>query len=477
MTRSLNRVSMLILVAFFVVATSLVYWGTLNSDSMLARDDNPRRVEAERALLRGTIYDRAGRALAQTLIVGTSPSGQPVVRRDYPFAAASSAVGYYSLVHGVGGVEAAFDKQLRGDDLRDAGQVQVDALLHRPQVGSDVRLTLDVQLQTAISAALLGRRGAVIAIDVPSGAVLAMVSVPTFDPNTLDQAYDALLKDPAAPLLNRVTQGLYQPGGALETVLLAAMLTDKADLNAPVSGATAPLQINGLTLTCAAQPSSKAIALKDAYGLACPSPFAEYTVAHPANVQNMLGSFGLFTAPSLANFQTISGPAIAPLTQPQDAAQLRPEGVGQGELTVTPLQMALAAATIANNGNAISPYVVDATRAPGAKDWTALDMPHIQKAVVTQDVANGITSAMRDAVTSGAGNAADRPDVAGLLVHGHASTAYTGPNRQQIGWFIGYAMLPNGHAIAVTVTVEDADAPVAARIGGATLAQAAQIVR
>src|SRR5258708_6180631 len=286
-------------------------------------------------------------------------------------------------------------------------------------------------MKPAISAALLGRRGAVIAIDVPSGAVLAMVSVPTFDPNTLDQAYDELLKDPAAPLLNRVTQGLYQPGGALETVILAAMLTDKADLNAPVSGAATPLQINGVTLKCAAQ-TTASLALKDAYSLACPSPFAEYTVAHPANVQNMLGSFGLFAAPSLANFQTISGPAIAPLSQTQDAAQLRAEGAGQGKLTVTPLQMALAAATVANNGNAISPYLVDATRAPGAKDWTALDMPHTQKAVVTQDVANGITTAMRDAVASGAGNAADRPDVAGLLVHCHASTAYTGPNQQQI---------------------------------------------
>src|SRR5258707_14642338 len=104
---------MLILVGFFVVATSLVYWGTLNADSMLARDDNPRRVETERALIRGTIYDRAGRALAQTLVVGTSPSGQPVVRRSYPFTAASTAVGYYSLVHGVGGAEAAFGRQLR----------------------------------------------------------------------------------------------------------------------------------------------------------------------------------------------------------------------------------------------------------------------------------------------------------------------------------------------------------------------------
>jgi cell division protein FtsI/penicillin-binding protein 2 len=136
--------------------------------------------------------------------------------------------------------------------------------------------------------------------------------------------------------------------------------------------------------------------------------------------------------------------------------------------------MALAAATIANSGNAISPYLVDATRAPGAKEWTVLDIPNTQKAVVTQDVANGITTALRTAVTSGAARAADRQDVAGLVVRGHASTAYTG--QQQIGWFIGYTMLSNGHAVAVAVTVENADASVAAQVGGTTLVQATQII-
>src|ERR1041385_4801462 len=166
MTRSLNRLTLVILIGFAVIALSLTYWSVLDSDSMLARDDNPRRVEDERAILRGGIYDRNNQVLAQTVIVGKSPSGQQVVRRDYPQPEAAAAVGYYSLVHGVGGIEASFDGQLRGDDLRDAGQVAVDSLFHRPEVGSDVRLTLDVELQSTIIKALDGQQGAVIVFDV-----------------------------------------------------------------------------------------------------------------------------------------------------------------------------------------------------------------------------------------------------------------------------------------------------------------------
>src|SRR5947209_3927378 len=123
MTRNLNRLSLVILAAFFAVSVSLVYWSVFASDSMLARDDNPRRIEAERALLRGAIYDRNGQLLAKTTQVGISASGQPLASRDYPVPEAATVLGYYSLVHGVGGVEAAFDKQLRGDDLRDSSQI------------------------------------------------------------------------------------------------------------------------------------------------------------------------------------------------------------------------------------------------------------------------------------------------------------------------------------------------------------------
>ncbi|MEP7285726.1 MAG: penicillin-binding transpeptidase domain-containing protein [Chloroflexota bacterium] len=472
MIHNLNRVTLVILFSFAAVMLSLVYWSVLGSDSMLARDDNPRLVETERALVRGGIYDRSGQILAVSTNVGLSPSGKMLVRRTYQSADVSSVVGYYSLVHGVGGTEAAFDTQLRGNDLRDSAQIAVDSLLHHPQVGSDVRLTVDATLQSIVSGTLKGRQGAVIAIEVPSGAILAMVSAPSFDPNTLDRNFDALQADPAAPLLNRVTQGLYQPGGALETPILAAMLADKAQMTDPTAGTMNPVQVDGRELNCASQ--GLAFSLEDAYALACPALFAEALASHPgpAAVQKMIDAFGLLQAPALANFGTVSGQSIRPLTELTDPELLRAEGAGQGELTVSPFQMVLVAATIANHGTAIEPHLADAVRLPRVAEWQPLPQEQQQRAVVTQDIADTIGSTMRNTVVFGAANAAERLP---LLIHGHASIAFTGPHQQQAAWFIGYVTLDDGRSIAVAVVVENADAPVAANIGGTTLAAAAKL--
>src|SRR5271165_5995247 len=110
-TRSLHRLTLVILIGFFIVALSQAYWGVINADSMTAREDNPRLVEAERALMRGAIYDRTGQLLVESTPNGMSPSGKPLVMRHYLFPESASAIGYYSLVHGVGGIEATFDKQ------------------------------------------------------------------------------------------------------------------------------------------------------------------------------------------------------------------------------------------------------------------------------------------------------------------------------------------------------------------------------
>ncbi len=473
MTRSLNRLTAAVLIGFLAVAVSLTYWSVFGSNQLLARDDNPRRVEAEQILQRGTIYDRAGMVLAQSVADGQSPSGKVLSRRDYPQPDALSAVGYYSLRYSVGGVEEAFDSTLRGDALPDAAlQDAAEALLHRPQVGSDLRLTLDLPLQSVVVAALKPYRGAVIALDVPSGAVRAMVSAPTYDPNILDSAFKALQADPSAPLLNRVTQGVYQPGGALETVILAGLLTNKTALDTPISGLDSTLQLNGLSLICTLNGASPT--LQNAYAHTCPQPFAQAAYDQRNAIQQAIDAFGLLHPPILAHFRTQTGKLPPSLTSyPDDKVLLEMQGAGQGALTVTPLQMALVAATIANHGNGISPYIADATRAPGTQIWQPLDLPNDQPAVTSQDTANAIRLAMRAAVTDGSAHAADQ---AGLTVYGHASFAYTGASKNGASWFIGFIDRPNGGSIALAVVIENTQDPtIAARIGGVVLHAASSL--
>jgi peptidoglycan glycosyltransferase len=475
----LNRLALVMLIGFALVALSLIHWSVFAADDLLALNDNPRLVEAERAIQRGAIYDQAGVLLAQSVEVGRSPSGLPVMQRRYPHLEASGAVGYYSLVHGVGGVEAAFDRQLRGDDRRDVGQQFIDSVLHRPEVGSDLRLTLNLELQQTITTAFGGRRGAAVVIEVPSGAVRAMVSMPSFDPNRLDETWADLKRNPTAPLLNRVTQGVYQPGGSLETVILAAILANQEPLDQPAVGAAMPLAVNGLSLNCAIQSPLAVATIQRAYAMACPFVFADAVLNTPGplKVQQMIKTFGLLKPPVLAHFETTAGDPGLPLNELADSDELRAAAAGQSDLTVTPLQMVVVASTVANAGNSIALYMVDAIRPPGVTAWQTLNPPADEAAVITRDVAMAIRTAMSDSVKIGSAQANALGSVlpTGANLYGHGSIAYTGPNQNANAWFIGFVDLPDGRSIASAVLVEGtSETRAAATIGQAGLIKAAQ---
>lgn len=199
---------------FAALALMAGYWGAVSAQGLVARDDNPRRVEAEMAIARGPILDRDGNVLARSDVVAEDHN-TPRYRRVYPSIEAAPAVGYYSQRYGAGGVEGVADGALRGQ------RSALDALLHRPQVGAIVTTTIDLDLQQRLSTALHARgtlttiKGAAIALDWRTGEVLALTSAPSFDPNTLDADWERLRTDPNAPLVNRATQGLYQPGELL----------------------------------------------------------------------------------------------------------------------------------------------------------------------------------------------------------------------------------------------------------------------
>ena len=204
MSKSLQRTAAAFLLAFLLLALALGRWSIASSD-LIVRDDNPRRVFEEQLIQRGSIFDRNDQVLAETV-----PQSDTLARR-YPFIAAAPLVGYASINYGAAGVEEALDRVLRGP--RDF----LDQLLHQRQSGQGVRTTLDSRAQQILSNRLT-QPGAAIVLSLPDGAITALASYPSFDPNTLDQDWKTLSTDPAAPLLNRVTQGLYQPGAIFQTM-------------------------------------------------------------------------------------------------------------------------------------------------------------------------------------------------------------------------------------------------------------------
>ncbi len=207
----LRHLAAFFLSAFTALALASGYWSLIEREPLIDRQDNPRRLIAFDRIQRGRILDRNGAALAES-------AGQPGdYTRLYPEPSAAHGVGYASFRYGLSGIESAADSILRGEAwLSDLEKWWRYDLLGEPQIGRDVRLTLDLELQRAAFTALGARAGAVVVVDVYNGDILALTSSPTFDAAQLELDFESIAEDDAGPLFNRATLGLYPPGAMLE---------------------------------------------------------------------------------------------------------------------------------------------------------------------------------------------------------------------------------------------------------------------
>ncbi len=362
------------------------------------------------------------------------------------------AIGYYSLRHGVAGVEAAYDLALRGG-LGSAWADLWAEFTHRHPVGRDVQLTLEADLQAAANAALAGRAGAAVVLDARTGDILALASQPTYDPNQLDERFNDYQNDEGAPLLNRATQALYQPGAAIFPFLLAAGLefdilspstpiTDgRSASNGPVWGDCAQAPAKG-----EAMPTE--INLSEAMAYGCPAPFVDLVAAlGPTKLIAGLSRLGLFELADL--------PLELATTAVPDFANggLDAEAVGQGQLTMSPLHMAWAVAAIAAEG-VLPPLRLVSQVQSETGDWQVQVSPALPAELgLSPAAAEGTGTALAAAVQTGSTQAAL---IQGQQAVGYAATALTGPGESRNAWFLGYLHGPSSRYVVV-VLLEDTD--------------------
>ncbi|HNB52086.1 MAG TPA: FtsW/RodA/SpoVE family cell cycle protein, partial [Anaerolineales bacterium] len=192
------------------------WWTVVRGPTLLARTDNPRQAIADRFVPRGNFYDQKG----ELLVTNQGTAGN--YTRTYLQPSLAPVIGYSNATFGQAGLEASLDSYLRGLQGQFWAKVWFDEFIygqHPP--GADIRLSIDLSLQSFASSLMEGQTGVVVLLNAQSGEILTMVSTPSFDPNQLDTSWDALLADPRAPLLNRATQGAYPPGAILGPLLLA----------------------------------------------------------------------------------------------------------------------------------------------------------------------------------------------------------------------------------------------------------------
>jgi penicillin-binding protein A len=436
-TRELNRLLVGIITAFSIILLAAVYYALIGPYTLLPREDNPRLVEVEQSVMRGSIYDRDG-----TLLVRTSADASGFAQRETLDLSVASATGYYSFTYGASGAENAYDNILSGRNLPITA---AELILNAPRHGSDVRLTLDQEVQRAIVTEMNGRRGAAIVMAVPSGEILGLVSLPTFDPNTLDEDWSTLVENDGEPFFNRALQGRYQPGTLLQLPILVTSLVEGQTLSVKFPSSDFPIRLDDLTLTCLIPPPQSEITLRDAYLYGCPAPFAQISPSLGFHeIQETFDRLQLEASPTIAGFtepQTQTEPTRLSRTN------LQANVLGQGDINVSPMSITRITAAIINDGNAPQPQALQAIRPPDTSDWQLISPNTTTTAYMTAPNARRLSEIMR------ASDTVNGVDWQAFDAGGQVALAYTGEGA--IVWFTGFAILENKQNIVVTVVLED----------------------
>lgn len=423
----LRQLSIALLAAFLAIGLILTYWTVFRGTALAERQDNPRRVEAQLRIRRGRILDSLGAVLAET----AGPPEAP--RRVYPQAGAGPAVGYYSFRHGTAGIEEGYDAILRGDS-ENVWEAFWRHNLHEAQRGRDIRLTLNADWQRAADTLLQGQKGALVLLTLPEGAIAVMSSHPDYDPNRLDEQFTTLTESADAPLLNRATQGRYQPGLVLQPFLLAAAVENGTiGLGDEAPDANNPILVHGQRRQCATDPPLSAT-WRDALQHACPFPLLALGEQLGAGeIESALTAFGLTQPPAVP---IAVAPPPAPAVQDSAAAV-----IGQGALTVTPLQVALALAALGNDGFVPAPQLVSAVQnETGA--WESAPPSDELQAAVSGNVAAAIRAAL------------PQPDG---TISEFAVLALAGPEGSSHAWYLALAPAQNPRYVLVAVLEEQAE--------------------
>lgn len=453
--RRLGTVLALMLVALMVSTTTVQFFRApaLNADSR-----NVRSIYREYGRDRGPIVV-AGDAVAWSEPVDDVYSFQRVYA---PGALYAHTTGYFATAFNAStGIERYANDVLGGTASSLLLSRIQDLFTGRQPQGGSVELTLDPALQQQAAQLLGDQRGAIVALDPQTGAIRAMYSSPSYDPNTLathdraaaQSAWDALLADPDRPLDNRATGSiLYPPGSTMKVVVAATWLEADPGRTATSEVLTTPsLQLPQSTHVVF-NPARQACGPADtgpliyAFKESCNTTFAQMAMdVGPEELGAMAAEFGFGRE---LDIPLPVAPSVYPETASQ--AEVALTGIGQFDVRVSPLQMAMVAAAVANDGVLMKPYLVQTER-DADLDVISETAPAVLSEPIGTATAATLTEMMLAVVEDGTGEPAKVP---GVAVAGKTGTAETGNDQPQHAWMIAFAPAEDPR-IALAVLLEN----------------------
>jgi peptidoglycan glycosyltransferase len=473
MNKPIRRVAFIALLMFALLLANGTYMMIFRQDTLAAQPQNRRVRDAEFAQNRGAILAAGKVEMAKTV-----PSKDRFkFQRVYPDGELYAPItGFYSYDRASSALESTYNAQLAGTDDALFVRRLIDMASNKTPKGATVQTTIVPKIQKAAAETLGNQKGAVVALDPKTGAVLAMVTSPTYDPNDIashdieaaGKAYDRLASDPQHPLSNRAAKEIYPPGSTFKVVTAAAAL---ADGKTPDSTVESPdrLKLPGtrVYLSNSTNCGGTKITITQALKVSCNTAFANLGLEVGASkLREQAQLFG-FNQRHLADLGGVASQFPDKLTE----AQLALSSIGQYDVAASPLQMAMVSAAIANDGVLMDPYVVSSVRSADLKPIDT-HKPQQLSTAMTPDNAKELQQMMLQVVNQGTGHNAQIP---GVEVAGKTGTAQSDPKRKPFAWFTSFAPVDNP-TVAVAVIVEDADIPRSDIAGGRVAAPIAKAV-
>jgi peptidoglycan glycosyltransferase len=456
MNRPIRRVAFVTMLMFALLLGNITFNNLVRTDGLAANAQNRRVRDAEFSRDRGAIL-----AARKTEIATSKPSNDRFkYQRTYPGGELYAPItGFYSYDQGATALEATYNGQLAGTADSLFVRRLIDTVTGASPQGASVQTTIVPDVQRAATEALGKQKGAVVALNPKTGAVLAMVTSPTYDPNDIAthdvdaarKSYQALLADPNKPLSNRAAREIYPPGSTFKLVTAAAALEDGMEPDTKVA-APSPLRLPGTTtdLPNSTNCGGSEVTITQALRVSCNTAFASIGLElGQEKMKEQADKFGF----NQRHLSDVAGVASV-FPDDMDKAQLALASIGQFDVAASPLQMAMVSAGIANDGVVMDPYIVSMVQAADLKALQTTK-PKVLSRAMSADNARKLQQMMVTVVNSGTGGNAKIP---GVDVAGKTGTAQSDPKRKPFAWFTSFAPAADPE-IAVAVIVEDADIP------------------
>lgn len=442
-----NREAMIVVYAFILLFFSmigyLIYYNATVKETVVNNTYNKRIEVMEAETIRGSILANDGTMLAHTVVLSDGTE-----ERQYPFGNIFSHVVGFNI-QGKSGIEKFANYYLICSNDNPLEQVK-NEFNGTKNYGDSVLTTLDVKLQKAAHAALGNNKGAVVCIEPSTGKILAMVSKPNFDPNTLDVIWDTVVNDSEfdSVLFNRATQGLYPPGSTFKVFTLLEYIREHPDDYEKYSySCSGNILFEGVKLKCFNGTAHGSLNLKSAFAKSCNCAFASMGLHLDKEAFHNNNEKLLFNQEMPFDFEYNQSSFVLGLGSKTE--ETMHTSMGQGETLITPIHNCMMAAAIANKGKLMKPYLIDKVvnnsgtviRKFGKEEYATF---------MTEKEAEILTEYMTEVIKSGTGGALrnDQYTAAGKT----GSAEYDSTNKHH-SWFIGFAPVEDPK-IAICVILE-----------------------